>query len=53
MEHISNDQKDHPNLPENSQELCDETRNQLLSSKESPWELKQQHDQNLLMEWKP
>ena len=53
MEHLSNDHKDRPNRHENNHKLCDETGHLILSLKESEWKLRQQHDQNFLMEGKP
>ena len=37
MEHLSNDQEDHPNKHENSCKLYDEKGHPLLSLKESKW----------------
>ena len=48
MEHLSNDHEDHPDQHENSRKLCDETGHPVLSSLESQWKLRQQHDQKFL-----
>ena len=53
MEHLSNDHEDHPNQHENSHKPRDETGYPVLSLLESQWKLRQQHDQNFLMEGKP
>ena len=50
MEHLSNDHKDHPNQEKNSQKLCDETENPILSLTGCQWKLSQQHDQHVLVE---
>ena len=52
MEHLSNDNEDHPNQHENSHKLRDETGHPVLSLLESQWKLRQQHDQNFPMEGK-
>ena len=52
MEHLSNDQKDHPNQHENSHKLYDETGHPILSVKKSQWKLRQ-HYQNFPIEGKP
>ena len=46
MEHLLNDQEDHPNQHKNSHKLCDETGHPAYSLMESQWKLRQQHDQN-------
>ena len=53
MEHLSNDHEDHPNQHENSHKLRDETGHLTVNLMESQWKLRQQHDQNFLMEEKP
>ena len=53
MEHLTNDHKDCPSQPENSQKLCDETGHPTVNMMESYWELRQQHDQNFPMDGKP
>ena len=52
MEHLSNDQEDHPNQHMNSHKPCDETRHPGLSLLESQWKLRQQHDQDFPVEEK-
>ena len=53
MEHLSNDHEDHPNQHKNSCKLCDEAGHPVVNLMESQWKLRQQHDQNFLMEGKP
>ena len=53
MEHLSNDHEDHPNLHKNIRKLCDEMGHPTVNLMESRWKLRQQHDQNFLMEGKP
>ena len=53
MEHLSNDREDHPNQHGNSNKLYNKKEHPLLSLKQSYWKLRQQHDQNFLMEAKP
>ena len=53
MEHLSNDHEDLPNRDENSHELCDKTGHPVLSIMGSQWKMRQQHNQNFLMEGKP
>ena len=53
MEHFSNDHEDQQNKYENSHKLRDDTGHPILSLLESQWKLRQQHDQNFLMEGKP
>ena len=53
MEHFSNDHEDHPNQYEDSHELCNETGHSIDNLMQSQWKLRQQHDQNFLMEGKP
>ena len=53
MEHFLNDHKDHPNQPEKSHKLYDETGHLVLSLMESQWKLRRQHDQNFPMEGNP
>ena len=48
MEHLSNDQEDHPNQHENSHKLCDEMQHPIMNQLGSQWKLRQ-HDQNLPM----
>ena len=45
--------KDRPNQHENSHKLCDETGHLVENLMESEWKLRQEHDQNFLMEGKP
>ena len=52
MEHLSNDQEDHPNQYENSHKPRDETGHPVLSLLEIEWKLRQ-HDQNFPIEGKP
>ena len=52
MEHLPNDQEDHPNQHENGHKLCNETGHPDVSLTESQWKLRQQHDQNFPMEVK-
>ena len=53
MEHLSNDHEDHPSLQENSHSLYDEKGNLILGLKKGQWKLRQQFDQNFLMDGKP
>ena len=53
MEHLSNDHEDHPNQHKNSHKVCNETGHPVLSLLESQWKLRQQYDQNFLMEGQP
>ena len=53
MEHFLNNYKDHPNQPEKSHKLYDETGHFVLSLMESQWKPRQQHDQNFPMEGNP
>ena len=53
MEHLSNDHEDYPNQHENSHKLCNEIGHPVVNLLESQWKLRQQHDQNFLMEGKP
>ena len=53
MEYLSNDHENHPNQHKNSHKPLDETGYPVLSSLESQWKLRQQHDQNFPMEGKP
>ena len=53
MEHLSNDHKDRPNQFANSHKLYDETGHPVLNLMEIQWKLRQQHDQNFIMEGKP
>ena len=41
MEHLSNDQKDHPNQHENTHKLCDETGYFIINLMESQLKLRQ------------
>ena len=52
MEHLSNDHQDNPNQHENIHKLCDETGHLIVTLIESQWKLRQQHDQNFLIEGK-
>ena len=49
MEHLSDDQKDHPNLHKISHKLFNEKEYSLLSLKESQSKLRQKHDQRFQM----
>ena len=42
-EHLSNDHEDHPNQPENSHKLCDETGHPVVNFMESQRKPRQQH----------
>ena len=53
MEHLSNNDEEHPNHHENSHKLCDEMGYPILSLMESHWKLRQKYDQNFPMEGKP
>ena len=53
MEHLSNDNEDHPNQQKNSHKPRNETGHPVLSLLESQWKLRQQHDQNFPIEGKP
>ena len=53
MEHLSNDQEDHPNHHENSHKLCNEMGHLAVNLMGSQWKLRQEHDQNFPMEGKP
>ena len=53
MEHLSNDNEDYPNQHENSHKLGGETGHSVVNLIESQWKLRQQYDQNFLMEGKP
>ena len=53
MEHLSNDDEDHPNQHKNSHKLCDEMGHPVDNLMEGQWKLRQQDDQNFLMEGKP
>ena len=44
MEHLLNDHEDHLNQHKNSNKLCDEMGDLILSLTESQWKLRQQHD---------
>ena len=46
MEHLSNDQKDHPSQHEYSHKLWNEAGHPAFNLLKSPWKLRQQHDQN-------
>ena len=52
MEHLSNDDEDHPNQHKDSHKLCDEMGHPVENLMESQWKLRQQHDQNFPMEGK-
>ena len=52
MEHLSIDYEDHPNQHENIHKLCIEMGHPVVSFMASQWILRQQHDQNFLMEGK-
>ena len=41
MEHLSNDQKDHPNQHENTHKLCNETGYSIVNLMESQLKLRQ------------
>ena len=53
MEHLSNNQEDHPNQHENSHKLCNEMGHPVMNYLEIQWKLRQQHDQNFPIEGKP
>ena len=53
MEHLSNDDEDHPYQHENSHKQCDETGHPVVNMMEGQWKLRQQHDQNFQMEERP
>ena len=53
MEHLSKDHKDLPNQLANSHKLYDETGHPVLNLMEIQWKLRQQHNQNFIMEGKP
>ena len=53
MEHLSNDNKDHPNWHKNSHKLCTKMEHPVLNLLEIQWKLRQQDDQNFPMEGKP
>ena len=55
MDYLSNDQEDHPNQDENIHNVWNETEYSILSLTESQWKLRQQHDQNFIVEhhWMP
>ena len=53
MEHLSNENKDHPNHHENSHKLCSEIGYPVLSLLEGQQKLRQQHHQNFSMKGKP
>ena len=53
MEHLSSDHKDHPNKHKNSHKLCNEIGHLILILMKRQWKLRQQHDQNFLMERRP
>ena len=44
VQHFSNYLEVHPSQHENSQKLCDETEDLILSLMEIRWKLRQQHD---------
>ena len=50
MEHLPHDHKEHPHQHKNSHKQCDETGHPVVNMIESQWKLKQQHDQNFLLE---
>ena len=50
MEHLPNDHKDHPNQCKNSHKLCDEMEHPAMSLLQSQQKLRQQYDQNFIME---
>ena len=52
MKHLSNDHENHPNQHENSHKPCHETGHPVVNLMESQWTLRQQHDQNFLLEGK-
>ena len=53
MEHVSNDEEDHPNHYENSHKLSDETGYPIVNLLGSQWKFGQQLDQNFPVEGKP
>ena len=52
MDHLSNDHEDYPNQHKNSYKVCHETGHSVVNLMESHWKLRQQRDQNFLMERK-
>ena len=50
MKHLLSDHEDRPNQHEKSHKLCNETTHPVLALTESKWILRQQHDQNILIE---
>ena len=46
MEHLTNVHEDCLSQHENSYKLCDEMGHPVLNLKESPWKMRQQHEQN-------
>ena len=53
MEYLSDNHKYHPNLHKNGHKLFNEIGHPVLNLMESQWKLRQQTDQNFLMEGKP
>ena len=53
MEHLSNDHKDCSNQDKNSHDLFNEMGHPIVGMTERQWKLRQQHEQNFLMEGKP
>ena len=53
MEHLRNDLKDLRNQHKNSHKLCNEMGHPVVRLTKSQRKLKQQHDQNFLMQGKP
>ena len=50
---LSNNHEDHLNHHKNSNKLRNETRHPIMDLMGSQWKLRQQHDWNFPMEWKP
>ena len=53
MQHLSNDEEDHPNLHRNSHKLHDKIGPPIWSLMESQWKMRQQHHQNFPMKGRP
>ena len=53
MEHLSNDQEDHPKLHKNSHKFCDEKGHLLFNLMESQLKMIQKFDQNFSIDWEP
>ena len=53
MEHLSNDQEDHPKQHKNSHKFCDEIGHLLFNLMESQLKMIQKFDQNFSIEGRP